>query len=250
MSGFSHARIEPLNPPIVLDKLQIRPTTLKDNDGSSSLPMDTQGIHQLVKKARRHEESRHHMTSDLIKLVEKLSFKNDILEHENKGLRHTLIQKRQKKKNLTSLNLVASGDPKYGQFFSPEKVQQARDEIQTNKDTAEHEKAIKMEKKLQNKLAKEAKKQDYRQQVEKRKEDRRIKKAQKDNQVLAHRQLRMTKQLQRLEDRQKAQMSKTQKTQKEPDLELIDIGEAFRVMEQSLEQISRSGRRVKKPSRF
>ena len=94
--------------------------------------------------------------------MEKLSFKNDILEHENRNLRHTLIQKRQKKKNLTSLNLMASGDPKYGQFFSPEKIQRARDEIQTHKDVTKHETAMKMENKLQNKLEREAKKEDYR----------------------------------------------------------------------------------------
>jgi len=85
--------------------------------------MDTRGIRQFIKQAQRHEESRHKIVSDLIKLVEKLSFKNDLLEHKTRDLRHTLIQKRQRKKNLTSLSLVASRDPKYGQFFLLEKIQ-------------------------------------------------------------------------------------------------------------------------------
>jgi len=57
---------------------------------------------------------------------------------------------------------MASGDPKYGQFFSPKKIQWARDEIQTNRDAAKHEIAIKMDNKLQNKLAREAKKEEHR----------------------------------------------------------------------------------------
>jgi hypothetical protein len=151
---------------------------------------------------------------------------------------------------LTALNLVVSGEPKYGQFFSPEKVQRARDEIQTRKDVTQHQKAINMENKLQKKLEKEAKAEDYRQGVEKRKEERRVKKAEKEAQIAIRRELREIQRLQRLKDKQEAQISKTQNTQKESNLELIDIGEAISVMEQAAEQVSRSGRRVTKPLRF
>jgi len=56
--------------------------------------------------------------------------------------------------------------------------------------------------------------------------------------------------LQRQKDKQELQISKTQKAQKKRDPELIDVGEAVRVMEQPPEQISRSGRQVTKPLRF
>jgi hypothetical protein len=77
-----------------------------------------------------------------------------------------------------------------------------------------------------------------------------VKKAEKEEQISARRQFRAAQRLQRLKDKQEIQISKTQKAQKERDLELIDIGEAIRVMEQPLQQISRSGRRVTKPLRF
>ena len=38
MSGFSHAGIKPFNPSIVLNKLQIQPVTLRDNDNTPSRP--------------------------------------------------------------------------------------------------------------------------------------------------------------------------------------------------------------------
>ena len=183
MSGFSHAGIKPFNPLIVLNKLQIRPITPEDDKILSEPSMDPHGIRQFIKLVQKQQNLQQKTVSDLINLMEKLSFKNDLLEHENRNLRHSLIQKRQKKKNLTSLNLVASGEPKYGQFFSPEKVQRARDEIQIRKDAIEHQKAMNMEKKLQKKLEKEAKKEDHRQQVEKRKEERCAKKAQKEAEI-------------------------------------------------------------------
>ena len=77
-----------------------------------------------------------------------------------------------------------------------------------------------------------------------------MKKAEKEEQISTRRQLRTAQQSQRLKYKQEIQISKTQKAQKERDPELIDIGEAIRVMEQPLQQISRSGRRVTKPLRF
>jgi hypothetical protein len=52
MSGFASAGIKPFNPPIVLDKLQIRPVTLLEDDNALSRPpIDPRGIRQFVKLA-------------------------------------------------------------------------------------------------------------------------------------------------------------------------------------------------------
>ena len=151
---------------------------------------------------------------------------------------------------MTSLSLLASGEPKYGQFFSPEKIQRARDEIKNQRDATEQENAMKMEKKLQSQLAREAKKSEYRQQVEKRKEERRVKKAYREDQILARRHIHITERLRRLEAKSQKDIQSTQKLLKSTNTDVIDGGEALQDMTEAVEQISRSGRRVKKPERF
>jgi hypothetical protein len=53
--------------------------------------MDPRGIRQFIKLAQKQQNLQQETYSGLIELVEKLSFKNDLLEYENCDLRHTLI---------------------------------------------------------------------------------------------------------------------------------------------------------------
>jgi hypothetical protein len=58
----------------------------------------------------------------LIRSVEEMSIENELLRHEISYLHSTLIIERKRRKRGQALGLQASDEPKFGQFYSPQKV--------------------------------------------------------------------------------------------------------------------------------
>jgi hypothetical protein len=194
LSAFKNTGLCPFNPDIVVQrftkKAESRPTSSESN--ASIIPAeDWRRLRKTVaaavsdvydKKARQLNSTLQHLATE-----------NILLKMELEGLKRTLItiQKRQSKKKPLLLNMPSDSDGG-AIFFSPSKVQQARD-LQFQKDQeAAHEQAQKEDKKLQQKLAKEAKEFEKLQkaQIRQKKREERlqeaaIKQQQKDEEELA-----------------------------------------------------------------
>ena len=58
----------------------------------------------------------------IIRVTEKLVIKNNILEHENKGLRNALINEKKRRKKVKAMGLFSKDKPGEAVFFSLAKI--------------------------------------------------------------------------------------------------------------------------------
>jgi hypothetical protein len=133
-SGFRKTGIHPLDPSVVLSQLAIRKpksdsSESSDSCESDSIQIDPVTIRKLVKQVRSTDKITDRITDRIIESIERLSFENDILRHQNASLQFSVIEERKRRKRGKPMGLVDGDEPKFGQFFSPEKlarVKQAR----------------------------------------------------------------------------------------------------------------------------
>jgi hypothetical protein len=84
--------------------------------------MSVRAVRRTVKAIVREENIATTNVNSLIRAAEKLSVENDILRHENQGLRGALIGEKNRRKRGKPMGLVDNDRPRQAQFFSPTKV--------------------------------------------------------------------------------------------------------------------------------
>jgi hypothetical protein len=127
-SAFTATGVHPLNLKKVLDQIKKKtPSPVSsDNESKRITPGSVRGIRRTI-KAVRSETPEITMGLDLIiRATEKLAIKNDILEHENKGLRTALIDEKKRRKRGKPMGLFAKDEPGQAIFFSPAKITAVR----------------------------------------------------------------------------------------------------------------------------
>jgi hypothetical protein len=92
--------------------------------------------------------------------------RNDLLRHENSYLNSTLIDEVKRRKKGKPMGLLAEEEPKYGQFWSPTKIAIRREEIRAQEDQEQQESKRKAGDKLQQRIARDERAQEYRKRVE------------------------------------------------------------------------------------
>jgi hypothetical protein len=100
-------------------------------------------------------------------MVQKLAVANELLTYENQGLREAItVEKKKRKRGKPLMSILREGDVGTGMFFSPKKIQKARDLHAQSEAEKAREKVEKEAKKLQ----KEKEKVEKRRLLEERKE--------------------------------------------------------------------------------
>ena len=159
LSGWEKTGLQPLNPARVLDQLKPldRPPSSSSTSGSSALSeADWRKVRRLLRDAVG--EVMAPQSRKVINTIDRLTTENAILKAKTANLEATLRHEKSKIRRGKPLfdDLGVDGDMK-AMFFSPGKIQRARErqkEKEQEKDTAQ---AQKIEDKRQKQLAKEEK---------------------------------------------------------------------------------------------
>lgn len=140
-SAFATTGIYPFRPQNVLKIFHRRTPSPppSDGEGQQATPGSVRAVRRTVKAIMREEAAVSNGIGNLIRAAEKLSVENEILRHENKGLRETVIGEKKRRKRGHAMGLIDKDHPGQAQFFSPSKVALARAkaaEIEEEKEAA------------------------------------------------------------------------------------------------------------------
>jgi hypothetical protein len=254
-SAFKSTGIYPLNPSIILDKFNLkqqdRPSSAESSQSVLSAS-DWKKIRALLQEVIEDIDDRE--SRKLSRELEQLTTRYQILKSENRGLRQALISEKKKRQRGKPLLLATPTQSNRGAiFWSPSKVQQAR-ERQAQKDT---EAELQRLQKQEDKILREEKKLEKQRLQEERKRTRATAKEIRTQQLNEKRRQRQEALIQREADRQlQNEVKFTKKTQKkaikpvvQPHKDSMDEdidAEAVVVLEPS----NRRGRRITLPQRY
>ena len=247
-SAFTATGVYPLNPKKVLDQIKKKTPSppLSDNDSKRITPSSVRGIRRTIKAVQSETTDIATGLDLIIRATEKLVIKNNILEHENKGLRTALIDEKSRRKKGKPMGLFTKDEPGQAIFFSPAKITAVRAHQQELEAQKEQER-LKKEVDRQNKAAeKELKAQKAQERREIRQKKQAEKLEQKQRQIEArtkqkelNEQLKIEKELQKDRTKQVV-VAKKRKREEHPPKEV----------EQPKSKKARSGRTVALPTRF
>lgn len=150
-SGFAATGIHPLNPPKVLDSLQKKtpsPISSDDESRKRKTPSSVRGLRRLAKEIRKEQASLGAKTETLLRASEKFITENEILKHQNKGLRAALVEEKNRRKRGKVMGLFDKERPGEAQFFSPAKVAAVRERAKEIEAQAQQRKALAEAKRL------------------------------------------------------------------------------------------------------
>jgi hypothetical protein len=128
--AFEAAGIEPFNPSRVITaiKRDITPP-LPNTPGPSKTPESSRALRRTFKRLQK-EGHVDDQAAVLLRAGEKLATDNDLLRHENRGLRNAIIHEKKKRKRGKAMHFLDEGEIE-GQalFFSPAKVARVRQRL-------------------------------------------------------------------------------------------------------------------------
>jgi hypothetical protein len=158
LSGFKNTGLSPFNPELILQRFTHQPASRPSSSGSDTSVLSASDWRKIEKLL--HEAVGKMINSKAQKLsntVTALATQNQLLKNENRGLKNALLhEKKHRSKGRTLLFNLPTENEGGAIFFSPGKIQQAREQQQKKNEQVELEKARKSDKKLQQQLAKEA----------------------------------------------------------------------------------------------
>ncbi|EER28513.1 mariner-Tc1 transposon family protein [Coccidioides posadasii C735 delta SOWgp] len=154
-AGFAKTGIYSLDPQCQLSRFETA-----DQQGPAplvepSIPTNIQELRQEVKGICLRHSLNLQSIGRVIKASKQFAIRNELLEHENRALKLTIVMEKQRRKRGKPLGLLDRDNPSQAQFWSPTKVLQARerrDEIEAEK---AHKIAQTQEAKLQWELQRE-----------------------------------------------------------------------------------------------
>ncbi|KAH7394673.1 hypothetical protein BKA66DRAFT_380518, partial [Pyrenochaeta sp. MPI-SDFR-AT-0127] len=134
-SAFSSPGIFPLEPKRVLRSIKTKTPSPEnsDNDVKRKTPGSVRGVRRLAKELHKEQAMHTAKMEEIIRACGKFAIQNEILQHENIGLRAALVEEKKKRKRGKGMGLFDKERPGEAQFFSPAKVaavRQRAEEIQ------------------------------------------------------------------------------------------------------------------------
>jgi hypothetical protein len=141
-SAFASPGIHLLNASKVLEILRAKTPspTASDTEAQWKTPGSVRAVRRTI-RAIAKEKGYHSRPVELImKASEKLALKNEILEHQNKSLHEALIGEKKRRTRSKPMGLIDKDNPGRAQFFSPSKVEAARQRAQEIEGQKEQEK--------------------------------------------------------------------------------------------------------------
>jgi hypothetical protein len=257
LSGFRKTGIHPYNPLEVLQHLAIQPNnrsepSSSEGEAEEAEVMETFPLHvrQLVRKVKDEQHRATENVDKLCELVERLSFENDILLHEKNNLYASLYEERNRRKRGKQIGLVRGVEPKYGQFYSPQKISLIKQREAEKIAAEEAAKASAQEAKLQARIMREHLEHQRKElQARKKAERERRKQEEKLAKQLKAQQRTEAREAKRLAKVNKQKLKNIQKQQK-PEIEAQKQVNVEVIAESSHQSTSRRGRPIGRPKRF
>ena len=247
-SAFAAGGIHPLNPTIVLDQLHMKTPTPPSSDGEArkKTPGSVRGIRRQIKAVHKAQGELTNEIELLARAAEKLVINNDILEHENRGLRKALQTEKKRRKRGKKISLFSKNEPGQAMFFSPAKIAAVRahqDELEAQKEQERLDKELQRQAKA---AERELKAQEARQRREIRHKEAAEKRALREQEKEARRLQKEAGKQVRLEQEASQQASKlSTQARKRKAVDTHEIQS-----KQVKTGISRSGRSIAPPKRF
>jgi hypothetical protein len=255
ISGFKKSGIWPLDPTEILSQMAIQPqnepqSSESESDDNSSPPTDVRDVRHLTKLIQNEPEPHSQAVATLIDSAELLSIQNEILRHDVGRLQSTLIHERHRKIKGKAIGLLTPTQTKFGQFYSPERIQVRRDKEVAQMEQDSLKKAAQIEEKIQKQLQKEQREQENKERIQKNKEERAKKKAQKETDLAARRRQRELAKQQKEQAKEQKQTSKRRPKQRHVLANAIALDLELFEAEEEIISVSRSGRAITLPTRF
>ena len=172
-SAFASAAIHPLDPSLVLSQVRLKTPSpeLSDEKAPTKTPAGVRSI-------RRHVKALGPLNNREAQLAngwEKTTIKNEILHHENQGLREALRTEQKRRKRGKKMGLLAGDEPGQAMFFSPGRIATVREQAAALEAQKEQERLDK----AREKQAKATERERKAQEVQERRERRQIEAAER-----------------------------------------------------------------------
>ena len=128
LPAFAAGGIYPLNPTIVLDQIKMKTPTPPSSDGEvrKKTPGSVRAVRRQIKAMQKTQGQLNEDVALLARACEKLVINNEILEHENGGLRQALQNEKKRRKRGKKMGLFPKDEPGQAMFFSPAKIAAVR----------------------------------------------------------------------------------------------------------------------------
>ena len=247
-SAFAAGGIWPLDPDRVLQTLKKRtpPTSSNDDESTIQTPISARGVRRTLKRIKRGELAPDASMDLMVKSMEQLSFRNELLIHENRGLNAALIDEKKKRKRGKPMGLLAPDQPGQAQFFSPAKIEAVRVRKEAQDAQVEEDRARKAREKLEKEFQRNRKKEqaqiDRENKTRERAEKKAAAEAEKQHKKMQQ-DLDKQRKLEAQELKNREMQARSPKRQRRA-LELVEE------VEEVAGVFGRRGRRIKLPPRF
>jgi hypothetical protein len=247
-SAFATPGIYPIDQSKVLRKIKKETPSpiMSDSERKQITPGSVRGLRRAVKAIAKEKEDINLGIDLIIRASEKLAIRNEILEHEVKGLRTALVNEKKRRKRGKPAGLLDQGRPGAAQFFSPAKVTAVRNRMHELEEQKQREKA-EAEERRQNRAAEKERKA---QEALERREERRKAQEEKRQQKEREKEERLVQQRVNKQIRQEKKLRKDQKkAEKKPQKRKREDA----IVESSKRQksvVGRNGRQITLPVRF
>jgi hypothetical protein len=247
-SAFASPGISPLNPPKVLDKIKKETPSpiLSDNEGRKITPGSVRGLRRAVKAISKERGDIALGLDLIIRASEKLAIRNEVLEHEIRGLRTALVDEKKRRKKGRPMGLFDKERPGEAQFFSPAKVSAVRARMQELEDQNQRERAEAEARRQAKALERERKAQE----AQERRETRRRVREEKQQQKERGNGERLGRQKANRQIQEEEQLQKDQKRRRNPAIKRKREDTTQSSPKRLKSVVGRNGRKIALPTRF
>ena len=247
-SAFDTPGIHPLDKSKVLRtiKKETPSPTMSDSEKTRVTPGSVRGLRRAVKAISKEKVDINLEIDLIIRASEKLAIRNEILQHENKGLRTALINEKKRRKRGKPAGLFDQERPGQAQFFSPAKVAAVRNRMNEIEEQKQREKAEAEERRLNRAAEKERKAQE----VAKRKAERKKAREEKIQQKEREKEERLVRQQANKQLKQKNQLQKEQQKKEKIPQKRKREDTTVESSKRQKSVVGRNGRKITLPVRF
>jgi hypothetical protein len=155
LSGWTKIGLEPFDLSVVLSSLRIQPAP--ENNDIDALkrpepPRNGTEYRRLLKTVHEDQETSNRNTDMLVSIVKHLSFENKLLYFQNKAPQEAFLDDRKRRKRGKAVGLITPSKPKFGQIFSPERIERVQEAHHQKQQDEERLKAQKADARLQRQI--------------------------------------------------------------------------------------------------
>ena len=244
-SGLATPGIYPLDASKVLNILEAKTPSppASDTEARWNTPGSVRAVRRTIRAISKEEGYLSQPVELIMKASEKLAVKNEILEHQNKSLHQALIGGKKRRTRSKPIGLIDKDNPGRAQFFSPSKVEAARQRAQEVEAEKEQEKAEAAERRRRKELEREEKAREGGKPGSGSGEEKRLEKEREKEERQA---AKLAKQQLKKDQEEQKKRDKAQKAKSKHSVQHRDVVSP----EEQETRNSRSGRAINLPVRF